>query len=95
MRTPEPNLILLDSHGIYIPQLFCSDIGEGEAASLSISLWALSECQAGPDSPHYWEAWDEILRDCSYRDEQGTLWTLHQNGDLWEIPEGYELPELF
>ena len=95
MRTPEPNLILLDSHGIYIPQLFCADIGEEEAASLSISLWALSECQAGPDSPHYWEAWDEILRDCSYRDEQGILWTLHQNGDLWEIPEGYELPEFF
>jgi len=85
----EPNLILLDSHGIYIPQLFCSDLGEEEAASLGISSWALSQCQTGPDAPHYWEAWEEILTDCSYRDDKGTLWTLYQNGDLWEIPEGF------
>jgi hypothetical protein len=95
MRSPEPNLILLDSHGIYIPQLFCADLGDDEAQSLGINLWALKQCQTGPDSPHYWEAWNEILRDCELRDETGTVWRLHQNGDLWEIPDGFELPEDF
>jgi hypothetical protein len=93
--TSEPRLILSDSWGIYIPQMFVSDIGDDEAQTLGINLWALKQCQTGPDAPHYWEAWDEILRDCELRDEAGTVWRLYQNGDLWEIPDGFCFPEDF
>jgi hypothetical protein len=69
----EPNLVLLDTHGVYIPQLYCSDADEQWAKDAGVDYSDVQICQAGPD--HEW------------------YWRLHQEGDLWEVPEGYEWPE--
>lgn len=90
---PEPVLVLVDSHGVYIPQMWCSDIDESDCERLGVTWWAVQQCQAGPDSEHYWTAWDDILRDCQMTDECGTVWRLHQDGDLWEVADGYQFPE--
>lgn len=93
MSQPEPSLVLLDSHGVYIPQIWCADIDSADCARLSLDPWAVAQCQAGPDSEHYWEAWDAILSDCATIDDRGTTWRLYQDGDLWEVPDGFEWPE--
>lgn len=90
---PEPNLVLSDSHGCYIPHLWCADVTEADAERLGLSWWDVQQCQAGPDAEHYWEAWDGILRDCAMTDDNGVTWRLYQDGDLWEVAEGYEFPE--
>ena len=87
--TLQPSLILLDTHGVYIPQLWCSDLDENQAEAIGASWDDVKTCQLGPDQAWYWEAWTAILDSVSMTDEAGITWTLHQDGDLWEIPEGF------
>jgi hypothetical protein len=91
--TPEPALVLLDSHGVYIPQLWCSGITEPECEALHVRWSDVQTCQLGPGEEWYWEAWQSILDDCYMVDDRGTKWTLHQDGDLWEVPEGFSFPD--
>ena len=91
--TPDPALVLADSHGVYIPQLWCSDITEPECGALHIRWSDVQTCQAGPDQEWYWEAWQAIIDSCYVIDDRGIRWTLHQEGDLWEVPEGFSFEE--
>lgn len=88
----EPNLVLLDTHGVYIPQLYCSDADEQWAKDVGVDYSDVQICQIGPDHEWYWEAWISIL-DNAVIESNGVRWRLHQEGDLWEVPEGYEWPE--
>lgn len=90
---PEPVLVLNDGHGIYIPKMWCSDISESDCERLGITWWAVQQCQAGPDAEHYWDAWNDILCNCQMTDDKGVTWRLHQDGDLWEVADGYEWPD--
>jgi hypothetical protein len=87
---PEPVLVLNDSHGVYIPQLWCSDLTEADIKRIGLNPWDVQQCQAGPDSEHYWCAWDSILNDAEMVDDKGVTWRLHQDGDLWEVADGYQ-----
>ena len=88
----EPTLVLSDGHGIYIPQLWCQGIDQAEADMLGIRLDDVKVRQADPDHEWYWEAWQAILDSASIVSD-GVRWHLYQDGDLWEVPEGYEWPE--
>jgi hypothetical protein len=85
-------LLLSDSHGIYIPQLYCSDISEDDCEDLSVSWEDVKVCQSGPDSELYWEAWQSICDSASW-EENGSEWRLLQNGDLWAVKADCEIPE--
>jgi len=85
-------LLLCDSHGIYIPQLYCSDISEDDCEALSISWEDVKLCQSGPDEELYWEAWQSICDSASW-EENGSEWRLLQNGDLWAVKADCEIPE--
>ena len=89
-----PNIILSDSHGVYIPQIFCEDVDEEWAESRGVDYKDVETCQAGPDHEWYWEAWESILNSCNYTDDKGTTWRLIQDGDLFEVPDGYEWPHM-
>ena len=88
----EPNLVLLDTHGVYIPQMYCSDADEHWAKCVGVSYEDVLICQAGPYHEWYWEAWDNIRNDAHILSD-GVTCRLHQDGDLWEVPDGYEWPE--
>jgi hypothetical protein len=85
-------LLLSDSHGVYIPQLYCSDISEDECEDLSVSWEDVKVCQSGPDSELYWEAWQSIC-DSAEWEENLEMWRLLQNGDLWAVKADCEIPE--
>jgi hypothetical protein len=91
----EPVLVLSDGHGRYIPELWCSDITEPDCSKYGIRWEDVQTCQAGPDEEWYWEAWDSILNACHLKDERGITWTLHQDGDLWEVPDTFHDPAFF
>lgn len=89
----DSQLILSDSHGIYIPKLWADELeDEEEAESYSVSWEDVLVCKAGPDHELYWEAWDAILRDALWN-ENGDDWRLLQDGDLWAVRSDVEIPE--
>jgi len=83
------NLILSDSRGIYIPRDFITGddnfIDHGHCKA-----WGLTEENQEswidasiPTNEFYWDAWDWILNNAKYVDENGNVFRLHQDGDLW------------
>jgi len=85
------NLILCDARGIYIPRDFVTS-NYGEIAEEHCHAWRLTEetkehwvdC-ANPESEFYWDAWDWVLNNAQYTDEDGNEYVLHHDGDLWAL----------
>jgi hypothetical protein len=88
----EPELLINDAHGIYIPQLFCQTY-----INYIVNKEELKEdietCLKGPEEEYYFDAWDNIEMNCKFtndRNEPYYIGNLYESGDLWAIPEGYE-----
>lgn len=94
MFNPEEDarLLLSDSHGIYIPQLYCQTLSEEEAEESGISWEDVLLCQQGPEEELYWEAWQQIC-DAAEWEEDGEMWRLLQNGDLWQVRADAVIPQ--
>jgi hypothetical protein len=87
--TLSPRLVVSDANGVYIPQIYVEGMTEADAEQLNVRYEDVVTCQEGPDNEWYWEAWQNILDKAEFTDEQGVSWYLHQDGDLWECPDGY------
>jgi hypothetical protein len=85
-------LLLCDSHGIYIPKLWSWGISEDDCEDLSVKWEDVKVCQSGPDAELYWESWQNICDSASW-EENGSEWRLLQSGDLWAVKEDVEIPE--
>jgi hypothetical protein len=85
-------LLLSDSHGIYIPKLYCESLAKSDAKELGVPWEAVETCQHGPDEEHYWEAWQKIL-DSAEWEENREMWRLVQNGDLFAVRAEAGIPE--
>jgi hypothetical protein len=86
-------LLLSDSHGIYIPKLWADEIGDQEEAEALMIDWAdVLILQAGPDHELYWGAWTQVLDHAQWTDLNGREWRLLQNGDLWAVDASVEIP---
>lgn len=91
-KVHDPILAVSDTNGIYIPQMYCNHIDEQIAEEMHISFKDVQICQEGPDHEWYWESWDLIIS-CAQWISDGVKWGLHQDGDLWEVPEGFSFDE--
>lgn len=90
----DARLIISDHWGIYIPQRFCAGLTADDAARINVDFKDVEICRAGPDEELYCEAWQSILDSSCVTDANGRVWRLYQNGDLWEIPDDCEVPDL-
>lgn len=88
----DARLLLSDSHGQYIPCMFCEGMTEETADECGISYQDVLTCQSGPDEELYWEAWQQIC-DSAEWGEDGETWRLLQNGDLWQVRADAVIPE--
>lgn len=87
-------LLISDNQGVYIPQLYCQQLTEDDAAEMGVQWSDVVCCQSGLEQDWYWESWQAIL-DSAEWDEDGETWRLYQSGDLWQIRTGVQLPEDF
>lgn len=89
---PEPELWLSDDRGQYIPRDFADSFKDRDECVRGVSAedWAILE--AGPEHESYWETWDEVCNDAVVTMD-GVEYTLHQDGDLWLIPDGMVFDE--
>jgi hypothetical protein len=73
--------ILLDADlGGMIPRFF----------SNNLHLWQgvddyVKDAIAMGEDEEYWQAWEKVLDNAFFVDEQGKTWTLYQDGDLFAI----------
>jgi hypothetical protein len=49
--------------------------------------------QRGPDEEHYWDVWETILNNAKLTCADGVIYTIHQDDDVWLIPQGWENTE--
>lgn len=84
----EPQLLVDDNHGIYIPQIFAKRLGDMEGTVVT-DFGAVQYLLEGPENDKYWDAWYDTLQSFVLTDHKDRRWTLHQDGDLWLVPEDY------
>jgi hypothetical protein len=74
-------IVYSDHHGIYIPKLFSEQCGG----------WGVSHEDvvdlADPENEFYWDTWSNVLDYATLKDENGNLWRLWQDGDLFAYCE--------
>jgi len=73
------NLLISDRWGVYIPQQFAT----GFLGWDGVSEDDRAIIEAGPEHEHYWDAWSDITSTAFYTDENGNVWRLWQDGDLF------------
>ncbi len=92
----EPILLIDGNQGIYIPKQFAEQVIVGNFICPNKRELLQEWGELGnPNNEFYWESWETVLNDCILLDKDGNRFTLHQDGDLWAIPEGCEVDELF
>lgn len=86
-------LWLNDARGVYIPRDFagCFQDRAKNVSGVEPGEWEFLE--AGPEAAWYWETWDNVLSNAVVTDNEGVRFRLHQDGDLWLVPEGMEWSE--
>ena len=82
MKLSNIALLLADNRGTYIPQHFAEDFDMAE--------WHVSEddaaiLRAGQDHELYWETWDSALQSARYTSDDGRIYSLYQDSDLFAI----------
>ena len=70
------------AHGIYVPQAFVE--------AYTHNVWGIADAdaeilRAGPDHELYWETWDSVLQSARYTSDDGRIYSLYQDGDLFAI----------
>ena len=73
-------LLLSDRHGFHIPKAFTQNFKLDKFTGISED--DIKEC-SNPDNEGYWDAWTKILDNAKYTHDDGRVFTLHQDGDLW------------
>lgn len=76
----EPQLLITDASGIYLPQRFMEEhASEWNLDNVSKdSIESLKDV----DDEWYWDAWIDVEQNATHKDG----YTLHQDGDLWAVP---------
>jgi hypothetical protein len=83
---PEPILFLPDALGIYIPSHFASYVSFDQLRNVTQEDY---DSISDTEDEFYWESWDAITASGQLL-SKGIVYNLHQDGDLWLIPEGVE-----
>lgn len=90
---PSMMLWLSDARGQYIPRDFAKSFADREKSVSGVTADEWARLEDGPDAAWHWETWDNVLSNAVVTDENGVKFHLHQDGDLWLIPEGMEWSE--
>jgi hypothetical protein len=92
-KQPEPLIWLSDARGIYIPRDFAQSFAARakNVSGVTDEEWEILE--AGPDHELYWDAWSDVEQKATVTDDDGHVYNVYQDGDVWLIPDGMEWDE--
>lgn len=87
---PEPMLWLNDARGVYIPRDFATSFSDRAKHVRGVNAEDWTILEAGPDHEDYWDTWCTVVDSARVINDDGVVHTVHQDGDVWLIPEGME-----
>ncbi len=96
-REAKRGILFDEASGAYIPRRFAREIDRerctfdtkfGDNGPNEPSDWDILE--AGPEHEHYWEVWEDVLRDCELTMDDGTKVRLEQDGSVFYVETGAE-----
>jgi hypothetical protein len=71
--------------GIYVPRNFYE--------RFDLDSWNLDTADlkdlSNPYNDLYWDAWDDVLRNAEFHDDNGHIWRLYQDGDLFAVRDDH------
>ena len=78
-------------HGQYLPMVFVKNVD-------CVGFWGfkpedVETLLEGPENEWYWETWDSVLGYAKHVTEDGRVWRLHQDGDLFAYDENHTFEE--
>ena len=82
MKLDNVEILLSDARGIYIPRDFVQGIDLTRWEGISESD---IEILQNPDDEFYWEAWDSVLQNAKFIADDGRVFSLWQDGNLFAI----------
>lgn len=90
-REAKRELFLSDARGINMPKDFAECVRRDRATGISDEDYAVLE--AGPDHEWYWDTWNDVCDRAKLTDDNGTVFRLEQDGDLWMVEAAGEFCE--
>lgn len=82
MRLDNVEILLSDARGIYIPRDFVQRFDLTRWSGITESD---VEILQNPDNEFYWEAWESVLNNARFTADDGRVFSLCQDGDLFAI----------
>ena len=86
---PSGAILYADSaRGVYIPRFFAECIRLECTTGVAVETLEFLSRADPYETDWYWDTWTEVLDNCRVTDPgNGVTYYLHQDGDLWLIPE--------
>lgn len=81
------------ARGVYIPQFFAETVRRELVRNVTPEQFDI--LLAGPNHTYYWDTWNDVECQAEIHAPDGKVFTLWQNGDLWLIERGEEIPDDF
>ena len=82
MKLENVEILLSDARGIYIPRDFVQGFDLSKLSGISESD---IEILQNPENDFYWDAWESVLNSAKFTADDGRVFTLCQDGDLFAI----------
>jgi len=76
-------LLFSDRNGVYIPKMYAEMVNDYLHLWESVSREDIDLLLKGPEEESYWDVWNDVVQWARYTDEEGKVWRLHQDGDLF------------
>lgn len=90
-RQAKIQLFLSDARGVYIPRDFARSVARDRVTGVSAEDFDYLE--NGPEGDAYWDVWSDVCDSAVLTDDDGTQYTIHQDGDCWLVEKGAEYDE--
>lgn len=82
MKLENIEILLSDARGIYIPRDFVQGFDLSKWSCISESD---IEILQNPENDFYWDSWESVLNSAKFTADDGRVFTLWQDGDLFAI----------
>ena len=83
----EPILLINGAHGIYLPKIF-AQLRFTDSIITPLTDQQLQDL-SNVDNEHYLDTWEDVLQGFAIEID-GVTYNLHQDDDLWLVPDGYD-----